>query len=356
MTMKPSWARRLTATLAALAAAGAGTLATVVPMQPAVAAPVADATPTAADVDASLNATAELLARAIGNVDLRKQFKEQIKDPGEGTAYATLAKVTDIRAHLAAAYRSKTGASETASLAAVDAYVSGIPRFEVDVPVNFDKWDVFTTTAPLVAYVPQGVDDADLKTFPAFDSSGRSHELDANAVPGEPVVVLGPDEAPTEQEIADGDIDLGEPEEASADIVANSCNWVRLYQAELVHDHEPALKGAAEIAFIAKTVGVNTIKKHSNIDELNHDGDFWTHAADQGLPMSQSCTAKPVSFYWYENDSGNVDVTVTVKGVSLGVKIAAEDDFVGSEQVPNYTFVGTTNEVQDLLDLVQTTN
>lgn len=68
--------------------------------------------------------------------------------------------------------------------------VDKIPRFQVSVPVNFERWDV-ENYVPLVAYYPVGIDDKLVKYVKAFDSSGKEYFLDNWSVPDFPVIVLG---------------------------------------------------------------------------------------------------------------------------------------------------------------------
>jgi hypothetical protein len=68
-----------------------------------------------------------------------------------------------------------------------------IPKFNIAVPVNFEKWDD-ENYVPLVAYHPVGVDDKLVKKVKAFDSEGNEYWLDAWKAPDFPVIVLGVNE------------------------------------------------------------------------------------------------------------------------------------------------------------------
>ena len=80
--------------------------------------------------------------------------------------------------------------SSTSSLKTVQ---SRLPLLNIAVPVNIDKWNTDNFT-PLVAVIPSGIKDKDLKELKAYDSDGNEHILDAKKRPDYPVVVIGNNE------------------------------------------------------------------------------------------------------------------------------------------------------------------
>jgi hypothetical protein len=71
-----------------------------------------------------------------------------------------------------------------------------LPLLNIAVPVNSDKWNTDNFT-PLVAVIPSGVKDKDIKQIKAYDAEGKEFMLDAQKRPDYPVVVIGNNERVT---------------------------------------------------------------------------------------------------------------------------------------------------------------
>jgi Protein of unknown function (DUF3103) len=71
-----------------------------------------------------------------------------------------------------------------------------LPLLNIAVPVNSDKWNTDNFT-PLVAVIPSGVKDKDIKQIKAYDAEGKEFMLDAQKRPDYPVVVVGNNERVT---------------------------------------------------------------------------------------------------------------------------------------------------------------
>lgn len=80
-----------------------------------------------------------------------------------------------MRSTLAVTYSQESSVSQSDALNAVDRLASDIPRFQVAVPDRLDEWDPANYT-PLVAYVPEGVEDTTLETVRAYDALGTAHQ------------------------------------------------------------------------------------------------------------------------------------------------------------------------------------
>ena len=68
-----------------------------------------------------------------------------------------------------------------------------LPLLNIAVPVNIDKWNVENFT-PVVAVIPSGVKDSELKQIKAYDADGKEIMLDAQKRPDFPVIVIGNNE------------------------------------------------------------------------------------------------------------------------------------------------------------------
>jgi len=155
------------------------------------------------DINNALEEMAILFAEAIKEVEVRRLIKSEVGKKFDGdydALYKNLKffKFNDGKSfeeRLADAFaRVRARKGETVkwneSILKVKGLVSKIPRFQVSVPVNFERWDE-RGYIPLVAYHPVGVDDKLVKYVKAYDSEGREYLLDAWKVPDFPVIVLG---------------------------------------------------------------------------------------------------------------------------------------------------------------------
>lgn len=221
----------------------------------------------------------------------------------------------------------------------VDEAAERNPRLQIAIPVHFESWDP-ATYAPLVAYFPAGVDDTKIKTITAYDAAGEKVTLDAQVEPSQPVIVLGLNERTDEYgrllknvkssaSETQNDSDAARAPQYSVDI-----RIVRLYD-----DKEPWAKGDAEIAMTAKSRGCSgTEYTATNWENLNNSGDWWAPGSARNLGLTRC----DVVFYWWEDDGGSADFTLSYGGFSLGVQMDDDDDLIGGKQVPHSSFEGST--------------
>lgn len=302
-----------------------------------------------ARVNNSLAAMARLFAGAVADENIRRQIHAGVAQRFDGDAnvlYQELAKSSDVRRSLATAYSRGQGAEHSEALSAVDRMAHGIPRFQVAVPVKFDSWNPADYT-PLVAYMPVGVEDTTLKTITAYDAAGRAHVLDAQVEPAQPVIVLGLNERTDNS----GALLQEEQDEASSDqmmTAASSAYAVRMVKVKVINDNEPWPRGDAEISLRAKGCGL-AYTDH-NWSSLNHDEDWWYGPRWLG---QTSCYG---IFYWWEDDGGDWDFTLSYKGISLQVHMDDGDDRIGGVKLLHGKFGGGTNNKVEWSDLVQWTD
>lgn len=294
-----------------------------------------------AEVNKSLDSMARLFAAAVTDENLRRQIHDGAAKRFDGDTnvlYSTLSNTSDVRPALATVYSQRQRVQLSDALSAVDRMASEIPRFQVAVPARFDAWDPASFT-PLVGYMPEGVEDTELKTIIAYDANGRAHELDAQVAPTRPVIVLGVNERTDDS----GMLLESKSTATDSDGTATAASYlVELTAARLWNDHEPWAAGDAEIAYVAKSNGCSGVYHvDPNVSDLNHDGDLriWP---DDGLNLGT--TSCGVIMYWWEDDSGSFDFTLSFSGVSLGVHMANGDDLIGGHQFSASSFSGDSEE------------
>lgn len=295
---------------------------------------LSDAGIDSAVINTSLDSLARSLAVAVGDTDLRFAIHDAVAkrfDGDEETLWSTLAAEPAFTAKVA-------GRSQSVeSLAGV---AGKIPQLQVAVPVHFDSWDPATYT-PLVAYVPEGVDDTTLKTVTAYDAAGDAVQVDAQDGPEQPLIVIGLNERTDEQ----GEVlpaytaSTSKLQAAQSPLVAAAAAATKysvdISIVHLIDDKEPAIKGDAEIAMRAKSVGCSgTNYEATNWENLNNDDDWWAPAPARNLGL----TTCDVIFYWWEDDGGSYDFTLSYGGVSLGTKMDDGDDLIGGKQLPYSSF------------------
>jgi Protein of unknown function (DUF3103) len=315
-------------------------------------------TATPETINASLESLAKLFAKAATDPSVRQHIQQQVAlrfDGDTEVLYKTLATPSavqaqsssvDIRQALANAY---TGSGEISSqagtgqaLEAVDTLANSIPRFQVAVPEQFDTWDAQTYT-PLVAYVPVGTDDVALKEIKAFDSEGNEYVLGARTPPTRPVIILSQNERTDEagQLLTNFSEDTGTSEGALA--AQASSYEVKMGTVELYDDHEPWIKGDPEIWLIAQSlVSRPELATRQSFDGANDEDYRYVYKRYLGK------TRHDVVFYWYESDGSSYDVSISVKGVTLGFKINDSDDPYGYITVPHASLAGTSSAYYNL--------
>jgi Flp pilus assembly protein TadG len=283
-------------------------------------------------VNTSLDTMARLFAQAVTNQALREQIHTQVAKRFDGDTnvlYQTLSTASDVRSKLAGAYSRGVNVQAGDALHAVDGLARAIPRFQIAVPAQFEAWDAASYT-PLVGYVPEGVEDTELQTITAYDAQGTIHKLDAQVEPVQPVIILGLNERTDDA----GNLVTGSRSQDDAFTLSPQGMFqVRLVKVHLHDDQEPWPKGDAETMLIAKGPG---LWWRDEIDYLDDSKDIlWPYEV-------LGTTGGGVRFFWYEKDGTNLDITVTVRGVSLGVKIDDSDDEIGGEFLRNRLFRGTS--------------
>jgi Protein of unknown function (DUF3103) len=340
MTRLPRWRshdrKRLTlaasalSTIAATVAGLAGTSASATAAEAYAASASSSTTYSDAEVNKSLDSMARLFAAAVTDEDLRRQIHDGAAKRFDGDTnvlYSTLSNTSDVRAALTAVYSQRQRVQLNDALSAINRMASDIPRFQVAVPAKFDAWNPAGFT-PLVAYMPEGVEDTELETITAYDAKGRAHELDAQVAPARPVIVLGVNERTDDSGM------LLESKSTATDSdgpgMAGSY-LVEINAAVIDKDHEPWAKGAAEVSYRAKSRGCGSVD-HTDYDVngLEHDPDMRQWLEDGGLDLGG--TSCPVIMYWWEDDSGSFDFTLEYRGVSLGVHMADGDDLIGGHE------------------------
>lgn len=215
-----------------------------------------------------------------------------------------------------------------------------LPRLNVAVPSKFDSWNP-ETDVPLVAVMPEGVDDLALETIVAYNSAGAEVLLDAWSEPDYPVLVVGLNERTND----DGSLksEYAEEIEVEEQLVSRASSGtayqVHMSVVNLLDDMEPWAKGDAEIAMTAKSRGCDDLEYlDSNWSGLNQSGDSWGPSEPRHLGNS-TCD---VVFYWWEDDGGAFDFELSVAGFGLGVGMDDADDLIGGKQVAHSTFQGAS--------------
>lgn len=170
------------------------------------------------------------------------------------------------------------------------------------------------------------------------------HKLNARVTPKRPVIILGVNEHT--RDAAQGQRQVVS-EEASATAAAGPLAQVRLVKAQLHDDQEPWFKGDAETMLIAKA---NGLWWYDEITYLDDSKDLLI------LNKVLGTTRRGVYFYWFEKDGSNHDVSVSVKGVSLGVQIDDSDDLIGGTFMKHSLFVSDSDNKRYFGELTQVTD
>ncbi len=307
---------------------------------PAPQTPSAELSADAQRTNASLDKMARLFAQAVTDGTLRQQIRTEAAKRFDGDTnvlYKTLAASSGVRGALATAYSRDLNIQSGDALSRIDELAKSIPRFQVAVPVNLNTWDAANYT-PLVGFVPTGTEDTTLKTIMAYDAAGRVHELDARVAPKTPIIILGLSERTdaTGNLLAEYAVGQGT---AADTLYASGCKQVEVEGIDLYDDKEPWAKGDAEVKLISKSYSGRTLYYHGEFLGANHDdGGYYDYNRVIG------CTEKNIIFWWYEDDAGGLDLTVSYKGVSLETRIADEDDPMGAYLVLNKYIGGTVQQ------------
>ncbi|MGL5825532.1 MAG: DUF3103 family protein [Nocardioides sp.] len=302
------------------------------------------------EVNRSLDYLARKMATAVVDPSLRDTLHGAIKKRFDGDTNALWSSLANDPTFSAKVAEDRQERDEIAFEAAA------IPRLQVAVPANFDSWDA-ANYAPLVAYMPQGVDDTKLTTITAYDSDGSAVQLDAQVAPKLPVIVLSLNERTDEE----GNLlpsrvtspSRSQPSQtlltAAAVVPAYSVDVIAV---ALIDDNEPWSAGDAEISLKAKSRGCSgTEYLETNWPGLNNDGDAWGPIGGRDLGQTRC----DVVFYWWEDDGGDFDFSLSFGNFGLGVGMDNGDDLIGGRQFAYSSFQGSTSQQHGWADLSQIT-
>lgn len=302
--------------------------------------------PTAGPTDSVFAHFARSLASALTDPEVRRMVHQEVGRQFDGdfnALYRDLAnhKLSDgstfrgrLAAHAAAATEHRALRSRSASLQVLDGYAAALPRLQIAMPVHFGEWDP-EAHVPLVAYMPDGIDDTDLVEVPAYDAAGKVHLLDARVPPTMPVIVVSLNERTDDLGFitAFAEAPLCDPETAiepcddggggggGGGTVPSTCTSRThsygdkeiLYQIKVNNDHEPWTSGSAEIYATYSTS--NGARGRFNMNHVDDEGTWYTINGHL--------------FYWQSNYG---DILVN----------AIWEDDGGPTWTANYNFLGIT--------------
>jgi len=144
----------------------------------------------------ALREIAQGLAALLGDAQVRRTVKEQVGQKFDGDFDVLYRDIANHQVGRALTFRQALGSAvgkvqkRGAAVVDLDAFASSLPQLQISIPVGFQDWDE-EKSAPLVAFVPLGIADDDLREIEAFDTAGRRYLLDAQTEPDFPVVVVG---------------------------------------------------------------------------------------------------------------------------------------------------------------------
>ena len=291
------------------------------------------------DVNGSLAALAKLFAGAVTDKQFRSTIHDSVAERFDGdndVLWNKLKVKPGAQSALTKVASREKGITTLSAQDAVQSLAGGIPRFQVAVPANFDTWNPADYT-PLVAYTPEGVDDTTLETITAYDATGKVYQLDAQVPPKQPVIVLGVNERTDDTGAVLTRVTTSSEAAAGVQVAAAATYRAHVEEAVILNDQEPWSRGDAEIYLAARSRGCDTVTYKDDYPSLNDDGDIWTGHAYVG---STTCD---VVFKWMERDGSDLNITLSFRGWSLGIKANDGDDLVGEIQLPHGWFEGVSN-------------
>jgi hypothetical protein len=329
-------------------------------------------------VNQALEKLARAFALAVKDVEFRKFIKAEVGKKFDGD-YEFLYKFArekrfidgeSFETKLGKGYSKvfKQGLNE--GISRVKELVELIPKFNIAVPVNFEKWDD-ENYVPLVAYHPVGVDDKLVKKVKAFDSEGNEYWLDAWKAPDFPVIVLGVNERvddngnvryfslPNMRESEDDGGGGGSFGGGGSTQPRQWGCWEIFESLQVLDDQEPWTKGDPEIVLLVKA------KNYPDGQYLFKTAPFsgfdfaWEGA---GLPWEDDYTSwktynwdmfnwtqdigEWVVYYWYEDDwdwsltlKGEIIIQVIIFGVTIPFKFHANLTIGDSDDEYGYKVV-----------------
>jgi len=312
--------------------------------------PIIDKKPPTNNGSASnLEKVAKILAQTISNEDVRNAIKEAAGERFDSDTEVLYSDISNVilpdgttfatqmaTAHVSSLGTQSNGLTTAAVLNELQTLSSANPRLQIAVRGDNENWDTETVT-PLVAFEPENEDASEIK---AYDAEGKVHLLDAKVAPDQPIIVVGNNERidesgkvksyflPTINSAQEVKEPPTTPPDQNTNIEVQGGRCARMYYIWITNDHEPWWKGGAELYLIAKSDDGN-IYYHggfTSVDKTNR----WYYVYARTL----GCAASNVTYYWYEQDGWSLDFTASYNGISLGVKIDDDDDFMGAIKLP----------------------
>lgn len=309
--------------------------------------------------------------RALVHREVGRRFDGDFNVLYRDLANHRLADGTTFRGRLATAVAASApeGArrSVAAALTRIDAYAAALPKLQVAVPVHFTEWDD-ESYAPLVAYMPPGLDDDELIEVPAFDAQGRLHMLDARVEPTMPVVVVSLNERiddlgfvsafqealPCDPTTAIDTCDDGGGGGGGGTIgggtsicdprTHSSGDKEILYQIKVNNDHEPWTRGDPEIYASYAFAGTSGVRGRFNMSNVDDEGSWYT--INGHLFYWQSFYGNVfVNAIWESDGGGTASASYTFFGINFSVSIEDSDDELGASPIsfsdPNCGYYST---------------
>jgi hypothetical protein len=371
-------------------------LATISPAWAGAGKPVASVEESQADA-AALNGAfrdiAKALASTLQDPESRKLIKEATGKKFDGDFDVLYRDIANRRVGNGKAFRQALGLSlakvhgrpdTTGNRAAVqadlDRLTAALPTLQIAVPAGFADWDA-ESSAPLVTYVPEGVDDDEIEMVEAFDAAGESYMLSAQTEPTETVVVVGlnertdengylvtPDMCPVEPLSTEPSTNVTcydpydpydpggdnpyEPTEPIAPPPPGPCDARThsygdkevFYQIKINDDHEPWIKGSPEIYATYSMVDNTGIKGQYHMGNVDNTGTWYT--INGHLFYWQSHFGNTLAMAIWEKDGTNWGTfSYSYSGFSYTVTINDGDDQLGGNPVsffdPNCGYYST---------------
>jgi hypothetical protein len=307
-------------------------------------------------VNQALEKLARAFALAVKDVEFRKFIKAEVGKKFDGD-YEFLYKFArekrfidgeSFETKLGKGYSKvfKQGLNE--GISRVKELVELIPKFNIAVPVNFEKWDA-ENYVPLVAYHPVGVDDKLVRRVKAFDSEGNEYWLDAWKAPDFPVIVLGVNERVDDngnvryfslpnmrESIDDGGGGVGGGGGGSNDQQPRQNGCLEILEAvNVLYDAEPWTKGDAEIRLKIQGEANPGMDLTCQYFDGYNDGSGWRYPNRNLMNWWTNNYGNYLIYFWYEEDVGGVnlpvEITVNLKVFTfrIGGTWYDEDDQLG---------------------------
>ncbi|WP_169978271.1 DUF3103 family protein [Microbispora sp. H10836] len=276
----------------------------------------------AAAMDGYKRHLAEGVARRLGERQFRDALVRELADDGEADLAALLGSVPGTR-DLAAYARDAD--SEILRL-------KGIQAEESLLQIRIDPRQVKRISAggTLVMATPSG-DDKTVRTVVAFDSNGRSRELDAFTTPERPVLIVGLDEHRS-AELAQRTIrqhlteaGIGGTDRSAADEPRQTNGLAarpvsQIFRIVNRDDHEPWYKGGPEIYAWVVGAGLDGKARVDQVEMPYIQKEGTTYSPGQSLIEWSNFSWTSVDVVFMEHDD-NSDLSGLVRAIVEGVLV-----------------------------------